>query len=67
MKVYLDNNRASVLDTQVLEVMQPIYTEHYADPTALHGAAIEARAPLTQAHEKIRTAIHARPGRHDHL
>ena len=61
MKVYLDNNRASVLDTQVLEVMQPIYTEHYADPTALHGAAIEARAPLTQAHEKIRTAIHARP------
>jgi len=61
MEVYLDNNRASVLDTQVLEAMQPIYTEHYADPTALHSAAIEARVPLTQAFEKIRTAIHAKP------
>ncbi len=61
MQVYLDNNRASLLDTQVFEAMQPICTTQYADPTARHSAAIAARAPLSQAYEKIRTSIHAKP------
>jgi len=59
MKVYLDNNRASMLDMQVHNAMQPIYTTQYADPTALHTAAQEARVPFAQSLEKIRTAIHA--------
>ena len=61
MKVYLDNNRASLLDTQVLEAMQPIYTEHYANPSALHSPAITARVPILEAYEKIRSSIHAKP------
>jgi len=52
MHVYLDNNHASILDTQVLEAMQPLYTEHYTPE--------RAHTPLSQADAKIRAALHAR-------
>jgi cysteine desulfurase len=52
MKVYLNNNHASMLDTQVLEAMQPLYTEQYTPESA--------QTSLTQADAKIRASLHAR-------
>ncbi len=59
MKIYLDNNRATRLDTQVTEAMQALYTEHYADPAASHAAGLASRHLLGQAYEKIRASVHA--------
>jgi len=51
MKVYLDNTQASLLDSQVLEAMQPLYTEQYTPQSA--------QLPLSQADAKIRASLHA--------
>ncbi len=59
MKVYLDNNRATMLDTQVIEAMQPLYTEHYADPVAIHAEGTESQRLRDQAYAKIRASLHA--------
>ncbi|HIP61968.1 MAG TPA: aminotransferase class V-fold PLP-dependent enzyme [Sulfurovum sp.] len=60
MKVYLDNNRATMVDPQVIEEMQPFYTELYANPSALHGHAKAMRKPCSDAMEKIYAGIHAK-------
>lgn len=60
MKAYLDNNRASKIDVQVMELMQQSLVEHYADPRARHSDAIKSRTPLAQAYEKIKASIHAK-------
>ncbi len=59
MKVYLDNNRATLLDPQVSDAMQPLYTTHYADPAAMHAEGAESRRLRDQAYEKIRASLHA--------
>jgi len=59
MKVYLDNNRATMPDTQVIEAMQPLYTAHYADPSAEHAQGVASHHLLVQAQEKIRASLHA--------
>ncbi len=60
MKVYLDNNRISKADEQVLEAMEQAARYRYADPAARHSEAITAKEALDQAYEKIRVSIHAR-------
>jgi len=52
MNVYLDNTHASKMDSQVLEVMQALYTERYSP--------IHAQIPLEEADAKIRASLHAR-------
>jgi len=59
MHVYLDNNRATLLDPQVAEAMQPLQTTHYATPSAIHTEGASSRKLLQQAHEKIRASLHA--------
>lgn len=65
MKVYLDNNRATMMDPQVLEEMSPIFGEVYADPSAPHSFAGNARKLYGIAMEKIYTSIHA--SKNDHI
>lgn len=60
MKVYLDNNNATIMDPQVLEAMQPFYTEHYASVSAPHDHAKDARKTYAEAIEKIYASIHAK-------
>jgi len=52
MQVYLDNNHASILDTQVWQAMEPLYTEQYTPQSA--------EIPLSHADAKIRASIHSR-------
>ncbi len=52
MKVYLNNTHASLLDTQVFEAMQPLYTEQYTPESA--------QTSLGHADAKIRASLHAR-------
>jgi cysteine desulfurase len=49
MQVYLNNNQATLLDSQVLGAMQPLLTEQTPGPVA-----------RIQAQEKIRASLHAR-------
>ena len=59
MKVYLDNNATTMVDSQVKSVMDPFFTEKYGNPNSLHAFAGETHAPLRVAMEKIYAGIHA--------
>ena len=60
MRVYLDNNRATMVDPQVVEAMEPFYGELYADRDAPHRGARDAKKQYSIAMEKIYTSIHAK-------
>jgi len=59
MRVYLDNNRATLVDPQVVEAIEPFYGELYADPRAPHKHAQDVAKQYSIAMEKIYTSIHA--------
>ena len=60
MKVYLDNNRATKTDEQVIGAMEPFLQSEYGDPMASHGQSIEMRQGLKLSLEKIAASLHAR-------
>jgi len=59
MQVYLDNNRITRVDPQVLTAMEPLLKEPYGDLHALHARGAASRKLYTQAMEKLYAGIHA--------
>ncbi len=59
MKVYLDNNRVTPVDPQVLGAMEPLLKEPYGDLHALHWAGAASRKAYNTALEKCYAALHA--------
>ena len=59
MKVYLDNNRATPVDPQVYEAMEPLLKEPYGDLHAPHWAGALTRKAYNTALEKCYAALHA--------
>ena len=44
--IYLDNNATTRLDPMVLEAMMPFLTEHYGNPSSIHGFGEPVRKAL---------------------
>ena len=59
MQVYLDNNATTMCDPQVVEVMQPFFSEMYGNPSSLHKFGTATHPYLRQAIDQVYTALNA--------
>ncbi len=57
--IYLDNNRATQIDSQVIKVMESLYNDNFGELHALHFAGAKSRKVYNEALEKIYASIHA--------
>ncbi len=58
-RIYLDHAATTPLDPAVLEMMQPLFTQHAGNPSSLHKAGREALQILNQSRETITTFLNA--------
>ncbi len=59
MQVYLDNNATTMCDPQVVEVMQPFFSELYGNPSSLHKFGTATHPCLKKAIDRVYTALNA--------
>ena len=48
-RVYLDHNASTPVHPEVLAEMLPYFSEHFGNPSSVHGFGREARAGLDEA------------------
>ena len=53
MSVYLDHAATTPLRPEVLDAMLPYLTEHFGNPSSIHGAGRRARLGLDEARETV--------------
>lgn len=61
MRVYLDNAATTPLDKEVLEAMLPYMTEHFGNPSSIHGHGSKVRAAIEQARKKVAALLNTSP------
>ena len=61
-RIYLDNAATTPIDPEVVEAMMPYLTEHYGNPSAVHGFGRKARAGIEQARRKVAELLNCTPG-----
>ena len=59
MQVYMDNNATTMVDPQVVEAMQPFFSEQYGNPNSLHKFGTTTHTALTKAVDQMYTALNA--------
>ena len=57
--IYLDNNATTRLDPMVLEAMMPFMTEHYGNPSSIHGFGEPVRKGIVRAREQVAALLGA--------
>lgn len=58
--IYLDNAATTAMRPEVLEVMQPYFTEDYFNPSSVYSAAGKVKKAVDMAREEIARALHAK-------
>ncbi|MES2620727.1 MAG: cysteine desulfurase family protein [Bacteroidota bacterium] len=59
MKVYLDNAATTPVDKQVLDEMLPYLTEHFGNPSSIHGYGRKAKAAVEKARKTVARYLNA--------
>jgi len=59
MQVYLDNNATTMCDPQVVEVMQPFFSEIYGNPNSLHKFGTASHPALSHAIDQVYKGLNA--------
>lgn len=59
MQVYLDNNATTMTDPEVVEVMQPYFSELYGNPNSLHKFGTASHPALSNAINQVYTGLNA--------
>lgn len=59
--VYFDNAATTPLDPEVLDAMMPFLTEHFGNPSSIHGHGRKVRAAIENARKTIAHLINAAP------
>src|SRR5688572_2788498 len=59
MKVYLDNAATTPLDKEVLNEMLPYLTEHFGNPSSIHGYGRKAKAAVEKARKAVAKYLNA--------
>ncbi len=60
-RIFFDNAATTRLDPEVLEVMLPLLTEHYGNPSSIHGHGRVARTFLEKSRKKVAEILNASP------
>lgn len=55
--IYLDNNATTRLDPVVLDTMMPFLTEHYGNPSSIHGFANPVRKAIENARGQVASLL----------
>lgn len=58
-EVYLDNNATTMVDKEVIKVMQDYFGEHYGNPNSLHHFGTITHKPLKNAFDQLYAGINA--------
>ncbi len=61
MQAYLDNAATTPLDKEVLEAMLPYMTEHFGNPSSIHGFGRKTRSAIEQARKTVANYLHVSP------
>ncbi|MEL6131083.1 MAG: IscS subfamily cysteine desulfurase [Cyanobacteria bacterium J06628_4] len=59
--IYLDCHSTTPADQRVVDVMLPFFTEHFGNPSSLHGYGWSAEAAVKKSRETIAISINAQP------
>lgn len=51
--VYMDNNATTAVAPEVVEAMLPLLTEHYGNPSSMHGFGARAGEAVARAREQV--------------
>ena len=57
--VYMDNNATTRVAPEVVEVMLPYLTEHYGNPSSMHGFGARAGEAVARAREQVARLVNA--------
>jgi cysteine desulfurase len=60
-RVYLDNAATTPVDPRVLEVMLPLLTEDFGNPSSIHHFGQRARAAVDRARHQVAALLNSRP------
>lgn len=61
MRVYLDNAATTPLDKEVLEAMLPYMTEHFGNPSSIHGHGRLVRSAIEKSRKKVAELLNTSP------
>ena len=61
MHVYFDNAATTPLDPEVLEAMLPFLSQHYGNPSSLHGPGRQVRAAIENARKTVAHLLNTSP------
>ena len=62
MRIYLDFNATTPVDTSVLEAMLGYFSEEFGNANSIHSAGQRSRAAVDRARESVAKLIGAKPG-----
>lgn len=57
--IYLDHAAATPVRKEVLQAMQPYFSEVFANPSSIHTAGVAAREAVEKSREKVRKILNA--------
>jgi cysteine desulfurase len=60
-RVYLDHNASTPVHPEVLAEMLPYFSEHFGNPSSVHGFGREARVGVDQARERVARFLRVAP------
>ncbi len=61
MAIYLDHAATTPMRREVLDAMVPYLTEHYGNPSSIHGPGRRARQGLDESRETVAALLGAKP------
>lgn len=61
MRVYLDNAATTPLDKEVLAAMLPYFTEHFGNPSSIHGHGRLVRSAIELSRKKVAELLNTSP------
>jgi cysteine sulfinate desulfinase/cysteine desulfurase-like protein len=61
MKIYLDYNATTPIDSEVSRAMEPFLSQYFGNPSSLHSYGKETKIAVEQARKQVANLIHCNP------
>ncbi len=60
-RIYLDNAATTPLDSEVIEAMLPVMSEHFGNPSSSHAHGRKVKSTIEECRSKIASLLHCKP------